>query len=116
MDDENQGVCDMVNQLNQEIIDKLIKFKQILVKNNYQINKFIAFGSRVKGTNMPWSDIDICLVSPNVTGDPSSDYVSLRQLSRTIDISIEPHAFTPEDFDREENGFAYEIKQTGVEL
>ena len=95
------------------IIRLLREYKQRLNAENISIDQMILFGSQTKGAK-PWSDIDVAIVSKNLGKDSVDEYVTLRRLSRDIDLRIEPHPFSPQDFSVEEDPFAFEIRRTGI--
>jgi predicted nucleotidyltransferase len=103
------------HQINPSVIELAREFKEALEADNYDIREFFVFGSQVKGTATPSSDIDVLIVSPNVTGCRPDDYPKLRRISRPISIDLEPHAFPPEEF-VDENSLVYEVKRTGIKL
>ena len=82
--------------------------------NNVKSNGLILFGSYAKRKAKGHSDIDIAIVFPNI-----SDFfvlqLDLMKLRRKIDLRIEPHLFSIEDFNKN-NPLASEIFNTGIEL
>ena len=85
------------------------------ISKYYNIDYIILFGSYAKGNNHNDSDIDIAIVSKDIT-DSFDDGVKLMSLTWGIDTRIEPHAINTEDFDIVDTPFIEEIIQTGVEL
>ncbi|MEZ0537221.1 nucleotidyltransferase domain-containing protein [Caldicellulosiruptoraceae bacterium PP1] len=73
------------------------------------------FGSYVKGTFNEDSDIDIAIVSEQFTGDIIEDTFRLMRFRRDIDLRIEPHPFTPNDF-VDDNPLVSEIKKYGIKI
>ena len=104
----------MAKKINQEILQLVKSFKQDLQKHNLNINQILIFGSQVKGTTHPDSDIDIAIISPDLTEDYGDNYIKLTTLNPRMDIRIEPHGFTPEDFEDKWNPLAREIKKHGI--
>lgn len=74
------------------------------------------FGSLVKGSFTEWSDVDIAVVSNDLTGDPVDDRVKLMKLRWDIDLRIEPHPFLPEEWEDNTNPFVNEIKKHGEKI
>lgn len=84
------------------------------VSTQYDFVKIILFGSCVKETNHPDSDIDIAVVLKefkNIT----DIRLELMRLRRRIDSRIEPHPFREKDFDPS-NPMVYEILKYGKPL
>lgn len=101
-------------QVEPEVIRSAKQFKQALLDNHFSIVQVILFGSHAKGTAKPWSDIDIGVISPHVTGLHLDDFPKLRRISEPISIDIEPHGLTPEQFASPEHGLAMEMKNSGI--
>jgi len=85
-----------------------------VVKNSFDYQKVILFGSYAKDNARKDSDIDIAIVF--------SDYdnrfdrqVELMKLTRQIDTRIEPHPFREKDFDYT-NPLVNEILSHGMEV
>ncbi len=74
------------------------------------------FGSLVKGNFNEWNDVDIAVVSKNLTSDPVDDRVKLMKLRWDIDLRIEPHPFLPEEWNDDTNPFVNEIKKSGERI
>ncbi len=74
------------------------------------------FGSRVKGTNRPDSDLDVCVVSDDFTNNMVENRVRLMRLVGKKDLLIEPHPMKIEDFKDKYNPLAVEVKRTGVRV
>lgn len=79
-----------------------------------EFNQLVLFGSQIKGRVHKWSDIDICVVSPQFGRDWMKEETKLKDLAMEVDIRIEPHPYSVKDFQVEEDPFAYEIRKTGV--
>lgn len=98
-------------------INKIAKqFVSSLQEQNIPIQEVYLFGSYAKGTTHKWSDIDIGVVSPSFGNDPIEERVILMRIGDKININIEPHPFSPEDFADEWNPLAREIKRTGIKI
>jgi predicted nucleotidyltransferase len=102
------------NQVKPNIITIAQQFKQALQQSPYKIEQVILFGSHVHGTAKPWSDIDIGVVSPDLTGLHLDDFPKLRRISEPITLDIEPHGLTPEQFKSPEHSLSAEMKKTGI--
>lgn len=102
--------------INPSIINIVRNYKRQLVEKNIKINKMFLFGSFAKGNPHKWSDIDVAVISDNLTGDRIDDYVKLRTIVDDFDLRIEPHAFTSTDFSDRWNPLASEVKKYGIEI
>ena len=85
-----------------------------LIPDYLLLKKAYLFGSYSIGTAREDSDIDIALIIGNM-GNFNETQMKLMRLRRAIDLRIEPHPISVEDFN-ELNPFAYELQQTGIEL
>lgn len=79
-----------------------------------ELEKVYLFGSFLKGTAHPDSDIDIAAVFRNVT-DSFDLQVELMKIRRKYDTRIEPHVFESEDF-KKPNPLVEEILKKGIEI
>ena len=86
----------------------------MLIPKEYGIKKAYIFGSYAKGKEREGSDIDVAIVLNNMS-DFFSTQRQLMKLRRKVDLRIEPHPIQDTDFNSL-NPFAFEIKQTGVEI
>ncbi len=84
------------------------------ISNKYVIIKAFLFGSFAKGTNHNDSDIDIAIVIQNVS-DIIDTQIEMMKLRRKIDLRIEPHPFTVNDFTKE-NPVVNEILNSGIQI
>lgn len=87
-----------------------------LASQSYPIQKAFIFGSQIKDTADESSDIDVCLVSPALGKDIIDEIVSLGQIASRIDLRIEPHPMSPEDFAEKYNALAHEVKTYGIPI
>ena len=84
------------------------------VKEKYDYNKIILFGSFVKGNFTEDSDIDIAVVFKSY--DNLMDMqLELMRIRRKIDSRIEPHPFRESDFELS-NPIVNEIVRYGQEI
>lgn len=102
--------------INPKIYKTAVRYKDVLERAGISISGLYIFGSQVKGTAKKWSDIDIGVVSPDFTGNRFDEGVKLMDYSHKIDDFIEPHPFTPEDFEDKYYTLAQEVKRTGVKI
>lgn len=83
------------------------------ISNKYVILQAFMFGSFAKGTNHEDSDIDIAIVVNNVS-DIIDTQIDMMKLRRKVDLRIEPHPFTINDFNKE-NPVVNEILKSGIQ-
>ncbi len=91
-------------------------YVELLQNEALRIERVFLFGSYVKGKAHPWSDIDVCVISPKFRDRCHAiDYLWHRLRDEDIDHGIEPVGFNPKDF-VDEDPLAWEIKRTGIEI
>lgn len=102
--------------LNPKIIKEVMDFVSKIQSQGNHIEKAIIFGSYAKGNPKPWSDIDLCLVSPNFGKDTIEEakYLGLQSLATTPRIETVP--YSPKDFDNLQDPLLWEIKKNGIPL
>lgn len=91
------------------------RYIEALRKSGIAPQKVYLYGSYAKGTATEASDIDLAVVSENLSGDSFEDDLALMRLTWDVDTRIEPHSFRPEDFTPEDPA-AQEILETGVPI
>ncbi|MBI2008463.1 nucleotidyltransferase domain-containing protein [Candidatus Amesbacteria bacterium] len=87
-----------------------------LASQSLPIQKAFIFGSYAKNVADESSDIDVCVVSPALGKDIIDETVFLGQIAGQIDLRIEPHPMSPEDFAEKYNPLAHEIRTHGIPL
>ncbi len=102
--------------LNPKIYLEVKKFEKSIANAGIKIVGVYVFGSYAKGKAQPKSDIDVAVISPNFGRDRQGERVGLMLLSEKIDTAIEPHPFSPEDFDDRYYPLSQEIKKTGIKV
>lgn len=85
-----------------------------LLKNKFDIEGAMLFGSYAKGTNREDSDIDVAIILRKVN-DIIDTQIELMKLRRKIDLRIEPHPFSHQDFTRT-NPVVDEIMKFGINI
>lgn len=87
-----------------------------LRRHDFPFTHIWLYGSHAKGRGKPWSDIDVCVVSPKFRGKQWDTYEKkLWQWRRDIDPRLEPIGFAPEDLNSW-SPLAHEIKTYGVKI
>ena len=102
--------------LDKKILDKIQDYKKILEKNKIKIDKLILFGSYAKGTQKEWSDIDLCVVSPQFGRNRFDERVKLMKLSIGGWENIEPHPYNLKNLKDKWDPLASEITKYGLEI
>ena len=85
-----------------------------VVKNSFDYQKVILFGSYARGNARKDSDIDIAIVFSDYENRIDRQ-VELMKLTRQIDTRIEPHPFREKEFDYS-NPLVSEIVRYGMEV
>ena len=85
------------------------------VQQRQRVEAAYLYGSQADGTATEWSDIDVAVVSPDFSADLFEERVALMRLAARIDERIEPHPFTPQDFNANDP-LVSEIQRTGVRV
>ena len=85
-----------------------------VIKDNFDFQKLILFGSYAKGNPREDSDIDIAIVFSDYDNRLDRQ-VELMKLTRRVDSRIEPHPFRENEFETS-NPFVNEIMTNGKEI
>ena len=93
---------------------KIAQEYAVIVRDQFDFQKIILFGSYAKGNPREDSDIDIAIVFPDYNNRLDRQ-VELMKLTRQIDTRIEPHPFRENEFDIS-NPFVNEIVSYGTEV
>ena len=80
------------------------------------IKKVIIFGSHAKGKTHKWSDIDVCILSPDFQDSlKAMELLLIKRKREEVIAGLEPVGFTEKDF-KDGSSLIEEIKKTGVVL
>lgn len=101
-------------KISKKVENEVKNYINVLKKDRIPIKQVIVFGSQVKNTAQPYSDIDVCIISPHFK-DKFDALHYLLMKSYTINYFIEPHPYHPKDF-VDEDPLVWEIKKTGVKV
>ncbi len=102
--------------LDKKILQKIKAYRSLIEKTGTKVQEIYVFGSQAKGRAKSWSDIDVGIISPSFGNDRQEERVSLMILSNKIDPAIEPHPFSPKDFNDRFYPLAQEIKRYGIKI
>lgn len=100
----------------QDYYQVIRQFVEVVRKSGVVVKEAYFFGSRAKGEERRGSDMDVCIVSDDFTGDKVEDNKRLYKLAGKVSMLIEPHAFLSEEFEDKYNFLAQEIKRSGVKV
>lgn len=92
------------------------KYQRLLLKAGIPVERIILFGSYAKGTAHTWSDLDLCVVSPQFGKHPFDEGVKLMTIRTNDLLDIEPHPFSPEDLADKYDPLASEIRKYGIRV
>jgi len=104
----------MVKKIDNTIIDTVNKYIEE-VKKHYHVNYVFLFGSFAKGNAHEDSDIDVAIISQDLQGE-WEETLGFMKFRRNIDVRIEPHPITIEDYETNATSLVHEIKQHGIQL
>ncbi len=99
-----------------KIEEEIFAYIANLKKDRLPIKKVILFGSYAKGAQHKWSDIDLCVISPQFKNAwQASGYLWSKRKISDFRYAIEPVGFSPKDY-KEGSSLINEIKQNGIEI
>ena len=68
------------------------------------------------GKQNKYSDIDICVVSPDFGKDYIEESLKLKKITSEVDFRISPVPMTPDDMNDKYSTLATEIKTHGIQI
>lgn len=86
-----------------------LRAAQIDVEAAYLYGSYAAGGASLD------SDIDVAIISQDLSGNRLEDWMRLNRIASRIDVRMEVIGFRPEQF-RDENPLAWEVKTRGLQL
>ena len=92
------------------------KFKKLLLRRGYPIERIVLYGSVAKGTAHLSSDIDIAVITNPFHESRVREGGEMLLASKDIDLRIETVTLHPGDFERPFFALAREIERTGIEV
>jgi len=104
-----------MDQRTDTIIKIVLRFVEMVRESGIQVKAAYLYGSHAAGNAHPDSDVDVAIISPQLSGSIPLDWKLLAPLRRELDLRIEPIGFRPEQF-RDENPLVWEIKQKGLQV
>lgn len=112
-----QGVLFMAkSSLSSQTIEEVKNYERVLRAHGIKVEKLVVFGSQAKGKAKSWSDIDLCVVSPQFGKNRFEERVRLMKLSIGAGENIEPHPYNAKDLGNKWDSLASEINKYGIEI
>jgi uncharacterized protein len=90
-------------------------FLDKLRRAGFHISKVYIFGSYAKGKVDKWSDIDVAIVSPQISNDRFEERIRLTELAVSVDDRLEPLPFNLDSFS-DDDPFVRQIKKEGLAI
>ena len=91
----------------------LLKYKALLEKDDFPVDKIILYGSYSKGNFKPYSDIDVCILSDKFSKNKDYHETYLWKKVLEVDPRIEPVGYCFEDF-KNIDPLVNEIQKHGI--
>jgi uncharacterized protein len=95
------------------VLDSVKAFIEKLNKSGIHILEAYIFGSYAKGRADKWSDIDVAIVSPQISDDRFEERIKLMEMAISIDDRLEPLPFNIHNF-VDDDPLVREIKSEGL--
>ncbi|TSC96088.1 MAG: nucleotidyltransferase [Parcubacteria group bacterium Athens1014_10] len=90
--------------------------RRLIKQDKLNIEKVIIFGSQTKRQSRKWSDIDLCIISPQFKNRMETlKFLWTRREDNEILEGLEPIGFSDKDF-KQGSCLINEIKKTGIRL
>jgi len=83
--------------------------------SGFHISKAYIFGSYARGQVDKWSDIDVAIVSPQISNDRFEERIRLTELAISVDDRLEPLPFNLDSFS-DDDPFVRQIKDEGLAI
>ena len=80
------------------VLENVKIFLERLETKGIHVTKAYLFGSYLTGRTDEWSDIDVAVISPQISDDRFEERVTLARIANSIDDRIEPLPFNPANF------------------
>lgn len=90
--------------------------RRLATQEKIPIRKVIIFGSQAKGGSRPWSDIDVCIVSPKFSNSMKTlEFLWQKRKDEEVKAGLEPIGFSVKEFNKG-SSLIKEIQKTGIGL
>ena len=100
----------------QFVISQLHSMAEEIIQLGIHLKKMVLYGSYSRNEQHQLSDIDVAVVSNEMTRSRWKGRLKLREVKRMVDDRIEPHGFSPEEFKQNWMPMVHEIKKTGIRI
>lgn len=108
-------MAEVRTETRENVSEKVQELLSVLHAEGLNILEAYLYGSQAAGTPHRDSDIDVAIVSPDLSGDRLEDWCRLNRVATRIDVRMEVIGFRPEQF-RDEHPLAWEVKTKGIRL
>lgn len=108
-------MAEVRTETREDVIEKVRGLLEALRIEGLNITMAYLYGSQAVGMSHRDSDIDVVIVSPDLSGDRLEDWCRLNRVATRIDVRLEVMGFRPEQF-RDEHPLVWEVKTQGVRL
>ena len=102
-------------EIDNTVLINVASFLERLNTEGIQVAAAYLFGSQLTGKADEWSDIDVAVVSPQISDDRFEERVKLTRIAFSFDERIEPLPFNPESF-TSDDPLVRQILHTGQPL
>lgn len=97
-------------------IDIVKEYADKVKDSGIKLESVYLFGSYAKNKQNKWSDIDICIVSPDFGKNRFKERLFLMNIANNINDAIEPHPYTSKELKNKYDPLAREILKTGKKI
>ena len=93
------------------------RYRKALEKQGIPVSKLLLYGSRARGNHRRESDIDVCVISPQLGRDIIGDGVLVSTIAHQIDPLIEATFFSLKDWQNNRiSPLLHEIRKNGISM
>ena len=85
-------------EIDKVVLKNIKTFLNHLDAAGIHVTKAYLFGSHITGRADKWSDIDVAVISPQISDDRFEERVTLTKIAISVDDRIEPLPFNPANF------------------
>jgi predicted nucleotidyltransferase len=102
-------------EIDKIVLDNVKEFLCRLDTAGIHVTKAYLFGSYLTGKVDEWSDIDVAVVSPQISDDRFEERITLTKIAVSVDDRIEPLPFNPAGFTKKDP-LVREIAKKGFDI
>ena len=89
-------------EIDKIVLNNVKTFLECLDTAGIHVTKAYLFGSHLTGKADKWSDIDVAVISPQISEDRFEERVTLTKIAISVDDRIEPLPFNPASFSKDD--------------